>query len=26
MRYGSLYTDYDKIYVKWFGVHAPPER
>jgi len=26
MRYGSLYTDYDKIYMKWFGVHAPPER
>lgn len=26
MRHGSLYTDYDKIYMKWFGVHAPPER
>lgn len=26
MRHGSLYTDYDKIYMKWFGKHAPPER
>jgi ABC-type amino acid transport substrate-binding protein len=26
MRHGSLYTDYDQIYMKWFGVHAPPER
>lgn len=26
MKHGSLYTDYDKIYVKWFGKHAPPER
>lgn len=26
MRHGSLYTDYDKVYQKWFGVHAPPER
>jgi polar amino acid transport system substrate-binding protein len=26
MRHGSLYTDYNKIYEKWFGVHAPPER
>lgn len=26
MKHGSLYTDYDKIYEKWFGVHAPPER
>jgi len=26
MKHGSLYTDYDKIYMKWFGVHAPPER
>jgi polar amino acid transport system substrate-binding protein len=26
MLHGSLYTDYDKIYEKWFGRHAPPER
>lgn len=26
MKHGSLYTDYNKIYEKWFGTHAPPER
>lgn len=26
MKHGSLYTEYNKIYEKWLGVHAPPER
>jgi len=26
MKHGSLYTDYDAIYEKWLGEHAPPER
>jgi polar amino acid transport system substrate-binding protein len=26
LKHGSLYTQYDKIYEKWFGVHAPPQK
>ncbi|MGH7706351.1 MAG: transporter substrate-binding domain-containing protein [Vulcanimicrobiaceae bacterium] len=26
MKHGSLYTDYNQIYEKWLGEHAPPER
>lgn len=26
LKHGSLYADYNKIYEKWFGVHAPPQK
>jgi polar amino acid transport system substrate-binding protein len=26
MRFGSRYAEYDDLYQKWFGKHAPPQR